>query len=153
MSNKTVIVADDTAFVRDRFATALVGAGHRALTVKSAAELLARIRADLAEIDLLVLDLRLPHAGGVELVRPIRKLDGGRLPILVFSGTIASAEEVASSRRWASPATSTNTAPCSTSCRRSRRTSSRTTSTGAAARAWCSASRSLIASATRSPRR
>ncbi len=94
MSNKTVIVADDTAFVRDRFATALVGAGHKAVTVKSAAELLGHIRSDLASIDLLVLDLRLPHAGGVELVRTIRKIDGGRLPILVFSGTIASAAEV-----------------------------------------------------------
>ena len=94
MSNKTVIVADDTAFVRDRFATALLGAGHKALTVKSAAELLGRLRADLAQVDLLVLDLRLPHAGGVELVRAIRKIDGGRIPILVFSGTIASAEEV-----------------------------------------------------------
>ena len=91
---KTVIVADDTAFVRDRFATALLGAGHTALTVKSAVELLARVRADLARIDLIVLDLRLPHAAGVDLVRSIRKLDGGRLPILVFSGTIATAEEV-----------------------------------------------------------
>ena len=62
--------------------------------MKSAAELLARVRADLARIDLIVLDLRLPHAGGVELVRTIRKIDGGRLPILVFSGTIASADEV-----------------------------------------------------------
>jgi len=94
VSNKTVIVADDTAFVRDRFATALVGAGHKALTVKSAAELLAHFRGDLTQIDLLVLDLRLPHAGGVELVRAIRKIDGGRVPILVFSGTIASAGEV-----------------------------------------------------------
>ena len=94
MSNKTVIVADDTAFVRDRFATALVGAGHRAVTVKGAAELLAHLRDDLANVDLLVLDLRLPHAGGVELVRTIRKIDGGRLPILVFSGTIANAAEV-----------------------------------------------------------
>ena len=93
-TTKTVIVADDTAFVRDRFATALLGAGHSALTVKSAAELLARVRADLARIDLIVLDLRLPHAGGVDLVRSIRKLDSGRLPILVFSGTIATAEEV-----------------------------------------------------------
>ena len=93
-TNKTVIVADDTAFVRDRFATALLGAGHTALTVKSAVELLARVRADLARIDLIVLDLRLPHAGGVDLVRSIRKLDGGKLPILVFSGTIATAEEV-----------------------------------------------------------
>src|SRR2546430_12651915 len=94
VSTKTVIIADDTAFVRDRFATALLGAGHKALTVKSAAELLARIRADLSLIDLLVLDLRLPHAGGIELVRAIRKIDEGRIPILVFSGTIASAEEV-----------------------------------------------------------
>src|SRR5918996_223839 len=91
---KTVIVADDTAFVRDRFRTALENAGHKAVAVTSAAELLARVRADLADIDLIVLDLRLPHAPGVDLVRSIRKLDDGRLPILVFSGTIATADEV-----------------------------------------------------------
>jgi len=94
VSSKTIVVADDTAFVRDRFHTALESAGHKAITVKSAAELLARVRADLSMIDLIVLDLRLPHAPGVELVRSIRKLDDGRLPILVFSGTIASADEV-----------------------------------------------------------
>jgi uncharacterized protein (TIGR02266 family) len=91
---KTVIVADDTAFVRDRFSAALEQAGHKAIAVKSAAELLARIRADLAGIDLIVLYLRLPHAPGVELVRSIRRLDNGTLPILVFSGTIASSDEV-----------------------------------------------------------
>src|SRR5437867_9465470 len=91
---KTVVIADDTAFVRDRFRTAVENAGHKAIAVKSAAELLARVRADLDQIDLIVLDLRLPHAPGVELVRSVRKLDDGRLPSLVFSGTIASAEEV-----------------------------------------------------------
>jgi uncharacterized protein (TIGR02266 family) len=94
VTTKTVVVADDTAFVRDRFRTALENAGHKAITVKSAAELLARVRADLQEIDLIVLDLRLPHAPGVDLVRAIRKLDDGRLAILIFSGTIANAEEV-----------------------------------------------------------
>jgi uncharacterized protein (TIGR02266 family) len=94
LSSKTVLVADDTAFVRDRFRTALENAGHRAVAVNTAAELLAKVRAELAGIDLVVLDLRLPHAPGVDLVRTIRKLDGGRLPILVFSGTIASADEV-----------------------------------------------------------
>jgi len=93
-TTKTVVIADDTAFVRDRFKTALEQAGHRVIAVKSAAELLARVRADLARIDLLVVDLRLPHQVGVELVRNIRKIDEGRLPILVFSGTISSAEEV-----------------------------------------------------------
>jgi len=91
---KTVLIADDAAFVRERFQAALQEAGHRAVTAKSAAELLGRVRADLADLNLLVLDLRLPFASGVDLVRAIRKLDGGRLPILVFSGTITSAEEV-----------------------------------------------------------
>jgi uncharacterized protein (TIGR02266 family) len=94
VSAKTVVIADDTSFVRDRFRTALENAGHKAVAVKSAVELLARVRADLNEIDLIVLDLRLPHAPGVDLVRAIRKLDDGRLPILIFSGTIANAEEV-----------------------------------------------------------
>ena len=91
---KTVIVAADTPFVRDRFQAALDAAGHRAVVVKSVAQLLARVHADLDELDLIVLDLRMPHASGVELVRRIRKLDQGRLPILVFSGTVTSAEEV-----------------------------------------------------------
>src|SRR3954469_8155845 len=94
VTTKTVVIADDTAFVRDRFRAAIENAGHKAIAVQSAAELLARIRADLANIDLIVLDLRLPHAPGVDLVRSIRKLDEGRLPVLIFSGTIASADEV-----------------------------------------------------------
>jgi uncharacterized protein (TIGR02266 family) len=93
-ATKTVVIADDTAFVRDRFRAALEDAGHRAITVKSAVELLARVRADRDEIDLVVLDLRLPNTAGVELVRGIRRLDEGRLPIVVFSGTIGSADEV-----------------------------------------------------------
>jgi uncharacterized protein (TIGR02266 family) len=94
IATKTVVIADDTAFVRDRFRSAVEAGGHRAVAVKSAAELLARVRTDLGHIDLIVLDLRLPHAPGVDLVRSIRKLDDGRLPVLIFSGTIASADEV-----------------------------------------------------------
>jgi uncharacterized protein (TIGR02266 family) len=91
---KTVIIADDSAFVRDRFANAVLSAGHRAIPVKTAVELLARVRADLKQIDLVLIDLRLPNAGGVEIVRAVRRLDEGRLPILVFSGTITNADEV-----------------------------------------------------------
>ena len=91
---KTVLIADDTAFVRDRFKTALEEAGHRAITVRTATELLARLRTDLERIDLVLLDLRLPHTSGAQLVRDVRKIDEGRLPIVVFSGTIANAAEV-----------------------------------------------------------
>ena len=94
-ATKTVLVVDDTAFVRDRFATALTTAGHTAVTVGSVSDLMARLRDGNMRIDLLVMDLRMPHSGGVELVRAVRKTEGGRtVPILVFSGTIGSADEV-----------------------------------------------------------
>jgi CheY-like chemotaxis protein len=91
---KTVLVAADTPFVRDRFKAALDGAGHRAIIVKSVAELLGRVRADREEVDLIVLDLQMPYASGANLVRSVRKLDEGRIPILVFSGTVSNADEV-----------------------------------------------------------
>jgi CheY-like chemotaxis protein len=69
-TSKNVIVADDTAFVRDRFATALLSAGHTAHGVKSAAELLARLRSDLDRLDLIVLDLRLPWWRGTRARHP-----------------------------------------------------------------------------------
>jgi len=91
---KTVVVADDTAFVRDRFKTALETAGHQAVVVATAADLLAALRQGTTQPDLIVLDLRLPHGHGVEIVKALRKIDGLTAPIVVFSGTIASADEV-----------------------------------------------------------
>lgn len=93
-SAKSVIVADDTAFVRDRFKAAIEGAGHRASTVGSGSELVACVQRNAGDVDLVVLDLRLPHARGIDLVRDLCRIDGFRAAIVVFSGTIASAEEV-----------------------------------------------------------
>jgi uncharacterized protein (TIGR02266 family) len=92
--SKTIVVADETAFVRDRFRTALEQAGHTVVAVRTTTELLARIRADHEVLDLLLLDVKLTHPRGVDLVRSIRSIDHGRVPILIFSGTIATANEV-----------------------------------------------------------
>ena len=94
MPEKHVIVADDTAFVRERFCAALVDAGHRATAVRTAGELLHEVRTHEADIDLVLLDLHLPHSRGVDLVRSIRSYDDGRIAVVVFSGTILSADEV-----------------------------------------------------------
>ena len=53
--------------------------------------LLAMLR---GKVDLVLVDVIMPEVNGVDLVRSIRKLDDGSLPILIFSGTITSAEEV-----------------------------------------------------------
>lgn len=91
---KTVLIADDTAFVRDRFRSALEGAGHRALTVRTGQELMTMLRDPNQRIDLVVLDLRLPHSRGIDLVHNVRRAAPDGPPIVVFSGTIANAEEV-----------------------------------------------------------
>jgi uncharacterized protein (TIGR02266 family) len=93
-ASKTVIVADDTAFVRDRFRSALESAGHGVATAGTAGELLARLRSRTDRVDLIVLDLHLPQGSGVDLVRSIRQLADARVPILVFSGTIDRAAEI-----------------------------------------------------------
>jgi uncharacterized protein (TIGR02266 family) len=92
-AGKTVVIADDTAFVRDRFRVALQAAGHHVDTVGSAPELLARVRRK-SPIDLVVLDLHLPQAQGVGLVKALRQVEGFAAPIVIFSGTIAHADEV-----------------------------------------------------------
>ncbi len=91
---KTVLVADDTAFVRDRFQAALENAGHRAVVARTGPELLARMKDPGRSVDLVLLDLRLPQGRGVELLRTLRRLEGQQPSVVVFSGTIASALEV-----------------------------------------------------------
>lgn len=94
VATKTIVVADDTAFVRDRFQTALAGAGHRVITVRSAADLLGHVRDQHGDVDLVVLDLRLPQGRGIEMIRAIRSHTTFTAPIVIFSGTIANADEV-----------------------------------------------------------
>ncbi len=93
VASKTVLIAGDDPAVRDRFRAAVEQSGHRAIAVPSAADLLTRMRASRG-VDLVVLDLRVARSPGVELVRTLQRLSHGRVPILVFSGSIASAEEV-----------------------------------------------------------
>jgi uncharacterized protein (TIGR02266 family) len=91
---KTIVVADDTAFIRERFQSALEERGYQTIAIRNGSELRHRVRADLDQIDLVLLDLRLPQSHGVELVRALRRIDAVRPRIIVFSGTIATADEV-----------------------------------------------------------
>lgn len=91
---KTVFVADDTAFVRDRFRTALGNAGHNAVIVRTGPELLAEVQQHADRVDLIVMDLHLPQGRGSELVKALRRTDRLKAPILVFSGTVTNADEV-----------------------------------------------------------
>jgi uncharacterized protein (TIGR02266 family) len=94
-ATRTIVVANDSPAVTDRFVAALDGAGHRASAVASGPELFRHLQEDADGIDLVILDLALPGAGGVAMVRALRGAKGGdAVPVLVFSGTVGGARDV-----------------------------------------------------------
>ena len=94
MAAKTVVIASRHPTVSERFASALVSAEHRPVRVADVEDLLGRVRQRHGRIDLLILDAGMGSIPGPDLVRRIRDADRERLPILVFSGTVESTEEV-----------------------------------------------------------
>ena len=95
VATKTVLIAGADAAVRDRFRVAIEQSGHTVVVASTATQLLTKLRGP-SGVDLLVLDLRVPPAAaaGVGLVRAIRAIDSARPPVLLFSGSIAGANEV-----------------------------------------------------------
>lgn len=93
-ASKTVVVADETPDVRNRFAAALAEAGHTAIGVGTAPELLACLQARSDAVDLVVLNLRLVPPPPVDLIRAVRECGACRFPILIFSGSITNAQEI-----------------------------------------------------------
>jgi len=90
---KSVLVADDTAFVRDRFRSAIEGGGHLALTVQTGDAMIAALRRTDPNIDLVVMDMRLREGHGLALLQRLRR-EHPAVPILAFSGTLATSAEV-----------------------------------------------------------
>lgn len=88
------MVADETAFVRDRFRSALSGAGHHVLLASNRAELLACVRKAQSEIDLIVLDVRLSASDATSLTKQLQKLLPHNPTIIAFSGTVGSTAAV-----------------------------------------------------------
>ncbi len=93
-ASRTIVVADETAFVRDRFRTALTGAGHRVLLASNRAELLACVRHAQHDIDLIVLDVQLSASDATTLVRQLQALLPRIPTIVAFSGTVGSTSAV-----------------------------------------------------------
>ena len=91
--SRTVLIASAATGVRDRFAEALLQAGHRTLTAARTSDLLGSVDTARPGVDLLLLDLGLGGGDGVSLIRHIRD-HAGSLPIIVFSGSVIGADEV-----------------------------------------------------------
>jgi uncharacterized protein (TIGR02266 family) len=94
MSVKTILVAHRFATVRERFAAALADARH-AYVMAGSGEAALEAAADRANpVSLALLDLGL-SSDAVTFVRALRESSGRAMPVVVFSGTVDSAAQVA----------------------------------------------------------
>ncbi|MET0342767.1 MAG: sigma-54 dependent transcriptional regulator [Polyangiales bacterium] len=89
----TVLVVDDERNIRRTLQMVLGGAGFDTLDAGSAEEALKLL--EDREIDLVILDLKLPNMSGLEALSKIRaRAETARLPVIVISGHASVAEAV-----------------------------------------------------------
>jgi two-component system nitrogen regulation response regulator NtrX len=89
----TILIVDDEKNIRRTLQMVLSGAGFDTLEAGSAEEALTVLEDH--EVDLVILDLRLPKMNGLEALSKIRsRPDWTRLPVIVISGHASVAEAV-----------------------------------------------------------
>ena len=94
MSVKTILVAHRFAAVRERFAAALADARHAYVMAESSTAALDAAADAARPVSLALVDLGMAQ-DGVSFVKALRESSGRPLPVVVFSGTVGSAAQVA----------------------------------------------------------
>lgn len=107
-SDKTILVADDSPFIRNTMCNALRSAGYKVLEAVNGLEAWEKIREVIQEcaaegvpfnskIQLLITDVEMPQMDGLHLTSTVRKeLGSDILPIIIFS-SLASEDNM---RKW-----------------------------------------------------
>jgi uncharacterized protein (TIGR02266 family) len=93
-TSKTILLAHRQAGVRDRFSVAIADGRHGFVLADTAQAAVAAVSDKARPLDLALVDLGLAD-DGVALVQTLRERVRGPLPILVFSGSITSAGQIA----------------------------------------------------------
>jgi uncharacterized protein (TIGR02266 family) len=93
MRDKTILIAHRHAAVRDRFAAALADARHAYVVADSESAAKQAAGDTVTPVSLALLDLGMT-GDGAELVRAIRRAAGRALPVVVFAGTVGSADQI-----------------------------------------------------------
>lgn len=92
-SAKTILVAHRLAAVRDRFAAALADARHAYVTADSERTARAAAADDTTPISLALVDLGL-SSDSASFVRALGQAAGHPIPVVIFAGTVGSADEI-----------------------------------------------------------
>ena len=88
---KKIVVADDTAFFRMMLSDLLTEAGYEVITAVDGEDALVKIKHELPELDLVLLDMLMPKMDGFKVIAEIKKgVMGRNLPVLALSAVFKS---------------------------------------------------------------
>jgi DNA-binding response OmpR family regulator len=85
-ADRDVLVVDDSPEICDLLRAYLAQSGYRSTGAANGEEAISAVRRSAP--DLMLLDLHMPGVDGWEVIREVRRLDGGRaLPIIVMTAS------------------------------------------------------------------
>lgn len=87
----TILVAEDQHIVRQVLIRMLRTAGFEVIASADGEEALREFRAHASDIDLVLMDVRMPVLGGVDALRGLRGV-GSRVPVILMSGDLSRSE-------------------------------------------------------------
>ena len=88
---KRIVVADDTAFFRMMLSDLLTEAGYEVITAVDGEDALIKIKHELPDLDLVLLDMLMPKMDGFKVIEELNKgVMGRNLPVLALSGVFKS---------------------------------------------------------------
>ena len=91
---KKIIVADDTSFFREMLNDIMTKEGYEVIVAENGEEALNKVKHELPDLDLLLLDMLMPKMDGFAVISEIKKGAMGKdLPILALSGVFKSEED------------------------------------------------------------
>jgi uncharacterized protein (TIGR02266 family) len=84
---KNILIADDSEFFRTQLSTILIDGGHKTTCVSDGAGVKKAIGKSSKDIDLLILDLRMPDIDGFQVLEWMKENSySGRFQVLVVTG-------------------------------------------------------------------
>ena len=91
---KKIIIADDTSFFREMLKDIMTKDGYEVIVAVDGEEAFQKVKHELPDLDLLLLDMLMPKMDGFTVISEIKKGAMGKdLPILALSGVFKSEED------------------------------------------------------------
>ena len=90
-ASATILVAEDEEIVRQVLLRMLRATGYHVIGCRDGEEALREYSAHASSVDLVLLDVRMPIRGGVDVLRGLREA-GSQVPVILMSGNLSRAE-------------------------------------------------------------